>query len=750
MIKIDGEGAALSNQSLRDVRVCLADLGSTRRPAPGVVVAVSTLALACLTSLGVQTARAQDDSGGAKLEEIVVTASKREELLSKTPNAVTAITSQSLDQLGIKSTSELTASVPSLQMSTESQGSLVIGIRGISSNNVTELGNPAVAFHIDGVYEPRPEGINEFLADIDRIEVLRGPQGTLYGRNATAGSINVISASPTDSLEAKADLSYGNYNDVLTRGVLNIPVVEGFALRLAVFRDKNDGYTDTQGSVPRNYDLTDQYGGRLTALWSALSNFTWKLSVDSFRDNGTPPLGVPYPYSGSVRDVTVNTPGDIDDRSFAVRSRMNWLITYDWSLTYVAGYADIHDNLLTDSDGTATRDLFAHYLRDEEHFSHELDLQYDTERVKALLGLFYFDEKPHTILLSGISPTQTLQFYDLTVEQKSKAAFGQMTYSLSDRIRATAGLRYSDDNATRPLQNNYLCPASTPVTPSGPPGCITISHITNQDATWNNTSYKFTLDGDLTDKTLAYATVATGYKAGGLGNNIAPNFNPEHVRNYELGVKSRLADETVQLNAALYTMRYSDLQVTSIVDVPGTTALLAATTNAARASIKGVELEAAWMLSRNDHLQAYATYTDARYDSFPNAIDGYVDPSGKTLFNLSGYPLALAPDYAARVGYDHSFGLADGATLTPAVSVYWQSSMYLRPNTLGIGQQGAYSKSDCRLTYAAANGHWELEGFVHNIENKDVATSENVLAVGELTRVYSAPRTYGMRVSVKM
>jgi hypothetical protein len=382
-----------------------------------------------------------DGTEPAKLEEVVVTASKRQELLSKTPIAVSAITARSLDQQGITSTAGLTASVPNLQMSTQGQGSLVISIRGISSNNVTELGNPAVAFHIDGVYEPRPEGINQFLADIDRIEVLRGPQGTLYGRNATAGSINVLTATPEQKFAARADISYGNYDDLLTRGVLNIPVIGGLALRLALFREKNDGYTDTHNSVVRNYNLMDEYGGRLTALWSGLDNFKWKLSIDDFRNNGTPPLGIPYPHRGSIWDATVNTPGNIDDSVLAVRSRMDWNIATDWSLAYIAGYGRINNDLLTDSDGTATINRSAHYTRHEEHYSHELDLQYDSNNIKGLLGLFYFDEQPHTILLSSANATgtQTLQFYDLTIEQKSKAAFGQLTYALTDRLRPPPG-----------------------------------------------------------------------------------------------------------------------------------------------------------------------------------------------------------------------------------------------------------------------------------------------------------------------
>jgi iron complex outermembrane receptor protein len=176
--------------------------------------------------------------------------------------------------------------------------------------------------------------------------------------------------------------------------------------------------------------------------------------------------------------------------------------------------------------------------------------------------------------------------------------------------------------------------------------------------------------------------------------------------------------------------------------------LLASTVNAAHASIRGFEAEAVWALSRKDRLEAYATYTDAKYDSFPNAVDAYVDGSGKTVFNLSGYPLAFAPKYSARLAYNHVFGLPNGATLTPAASVYWQDKMYLRPNTLAVGQQGAYSRSDLRLTYVSGGGHWDVEAFVHNIENKNVANSENVIAVGQLSRVYNPPRTYGLRVSV--
>jgi iron complex outermembrane receptor protein len=693
-----------------------------------------------------QAASASAQNG--QIGEIVVTASKRAETLSHVPLAISAVTSAGLEQQGITTVTALSSSVPNLQIAYSSTGAAQVSIRGISTNNTTELGNSAVAFNINGVYEPRPEGIIQSLYDVDRIEVLRGPQGTLYGRNATAGSINVITAQPTFRFGGEGDISYGNYNDILVRGELNVPVSDTFALRFAGTRETNDGYSNNLGSVPRNYDLTDQYALRVTGLWKPTDNFTWSLEADDFSNAGTPPLSVFSPSTDQfpLRTRPVNTPGFLNIDMWAIRSRMSYQINNNWSLAYVAGYGHLQGSQQMDTDGTTANLASTFYERNESSYSHEVDLEYNSDRIKFILGGIFFREDPHILLGSNAGATTT-QFYDQTIFQQSKAVFSQVTYSITSRLRLTGGLRYTDDNAQRALQNNWSCPIGTPLAPPGPPAsahCVQISHIVGQNQSWDNLSYKAGLDFDVTDSTLAYATVSTGYKAGGLGNNIVPNFGPEHVTNYEIGAKSRLFSDTLQVNASLFYMDYQDLQVTSLVTIPATGSQLAGTVNAAKASIKGLELETIWAPTRDDRISGYLALTDARYDKFVNAIDSL---TGKTNVDLTGRPLELAPSLSWRAAYQHIFHIGD-ATLTPQVAVYGQDSMYLRFIDAPVDLQKGYTKTDMLLTYAPPGGHWTLEGFVHNLENSNIASGENVVA-SRITRYYQPPRTYGMRVGVK-
>jgi iron complex outermembrane receptor protein len=695
------------------------------------------------------SANSDQSASDGQLGEIVVTASKRAETLSRVPLAISAMTAAGLEQQGITEVTALSSSVPNLQIAYSSTGAAQISIRGISTNNTTELGNSAVAFNINGVYEPRPEGVIQSLYDVDRIEVLRGPQGTLYGRNATAGSINVITAEPTFRFGGSGDISYGNYNDVLVRGEVNVPVTDTFALRFAGTREVNDGYFNNMGSVPRNYDLTDQYAGRVTALWKPTDKLTWTVEGDDFKNQGTPPLSVFYPSSDpySLRNRPVNTPGFLNIDMWAVRSRLNYQINNNWSVAYVAGYGHLQGSQQMDTDGTTANLASTYYERNESSYSHEVDLEYNSDRIKFILGGIFFREDPHILLGSSANGTTTTQFYDQTIFQQSKAVFSQVTYSITPKLRLTGGVRYTDDNAQRALQNNWSCPYGTPLVPPGPPSsahCVQISHITGQNQSWDNFSYKVGADYDLTDNTLGYATISTGYKAGGLGNNIVPNFGPEHVTNYEIGAKSRLFSNTLQVNASLFYMDYQDLQVTSLVTIPATGSQLAGTVNAAKASIKGAELETIWAPTRDDRISGYLALTDARYDRFTNAIDSL---TGKTNVDLTGRPLELAPSVSWRASYQHIFHIGD-ATLTPQVAVYGQDSMYLRFIDAPVDLQKGYTKTDMLLTYTAPSGHWTLEGFVHNLENNNIASGENVVD-SRITRYYQPPRTYGIRAGVK-
>jgi iron complex outermembrane receptor protein len=256
-------------------------------------------------------------------------------------------------------------------------------------------------------------------------------------------------------------------------------------------------------------------------------------------------------------------------------------------------------------------------------------------------------------------------------------------------------------------------------------------------------SWKAGLDYDLTDQTLSYLTVTTGFKSGGLnpGIDTVPSFKPEQVRNYELGVKSRLNDDQVAVNLALFYESYTNLQVTQLTNNGGS--LGQVTENAAKASIHGVETEGQWQMTRRDRLGGFFNYLKATYSDYNDAVDqqtGIVYPS------LSGHYLPHAPKFSVKLQYSHEFLLPNGATLTPAVSSYYQTTTYLREFNLPIDHVGGYANSALTLKYVDATGHWKVDAYGDNLENRTVRNS-GFTVVGHYFSDYNPPRTFGARVS---
>lgn len=716
----------------------------------------SGIAAVAIAVPGIAFAQAVPDStntAGSALGDIVVTASKRPELLSKTPLAVTVIGTESLEARGVARVEDLTTSIPNTQLFYVATGGVQVGIRGISTNQNNEFGNPSVAFHINGVYEPRPEGVNGLVYDVDRIEVLRGPQGTLYGRNATVGSINVITAAPKKEFGMFGDVSYGNFNDVMLRGVVNVPLSDTFAVRAAVVYHKNDGYQHA-GAVP-NYAEANELATRVTALWTPSDSFSWQVEADYFRSKGTPQLAeLAVLPAGTTRfNQAVDTPGYINTKSYGIRSRMQYNFSPTVSLAYIAGYGKLKGTTQYDMDGTTLPDHVNRYIRDQDHWSHELNLTYTADKLKLLGGAFYFQEKPKTVLnqdnglfgFSGIYP-------NLTLTNRSYAFFGQATYSITDAIRFTGGLRYTKDQAKTDNRVSYFCPFGT--TPSftmgfPSPSCSTFGVIGPQNEKWSKVNWKAGIDADISTTSLVYASVSTGYKAGVLGNGgLIPAASPEQSTNYEVGIKSRLFSDTVQINATLFWMDYKDLQVSTLFAPRGTTGtVVEGINNVGKARSRGAEVEFTWAATSNDKFSGFFSYLDAKYLSYPNANNYQLDPDFGVLSDNSGNRLVFSPKVSGRFSYEHSFHIG-AAKLVPRASIYWQSAMYLTPFNLAADRQSGYSKSDFTLTYTSPGDRFSVEGFVHNIEDKKVATMQFNYELPVL-RYYSEPRTYGVRIGFK-
>jgi iron complex outermembrane recepter protein len=744
---------------------------------------------------------ASPDPSGTQIEVITITAQRRSEVLSKAPLAVTVTNQNLLDERGITAVGDIVTAVPNLQPANNG-----FSIRGIGNNNPF-TGYATVAVQVDGIYEPSNSLLGLGLYDITRIETLRGPQGTAYGRNATAGVVNIHTARPVNKFLAFGDVAIGNYQDRTARAVVNVPVNDRLQLRGSVLRRTSDGY-DEGGASPRNYGAIDVLSTRLAAAWKLTPDLLWNASLSQAENKSTLPYSHRLSYSyypganiaaGTRGPAVVVAPaGDIlaartepdiaaDIQQTALRSSLAWSLNNNWTLTYLAGRSR-----LTDDGVKAANGLFRFKSTDmvTRTQSHELDLNYESERLKAVAGLYRYRDRqaglehvgvgdalpypfasvvPPPLIIApgtGFEPTgfNLIDFIRRIngVTNTSKAAFAQATYSLSDALRLTGGLRYTRDKVSNEEDLQACAPGSvaavTPALACGVPFGPPVHSV--GASRWSKLSWKTTAEYDLTKNHLLYATVATGYRGGGATLNVAPQFQtfaPETLTNFELGWRGLLFNNRLGLNLTAFNMNYKNLQITAIgQDLLGNNTPV--TTNAATAKIRGVEFEGDWKVTRSDRLQGFITYLNARFGTLADSIDTTNNlsvaynqfaptPIPPGIANYSGNRLVNAPRVSLRGRYSHVFNLGHG-TLTPSVDVYWQAKSYTNLDNISDPARGgrrAYSKTDLNLLYQTADGHWSVNAFVHNVEDKKVYTSTAALSAFA-GAAYMPPRTFGIRV----
>jgi iron complex outermembrane receptor protein len=745
----------------------------------------------------------------AEVGEIVVTAEKRSERLSKTPVAISVVSQGKLDSLSITSPQALVSTVLNLQTSVNGY-TVSFGMRGVSNFSGSYS---VVATQVDGIYQPSTASLSNGLYDVGSIEILRGPQGTIYGRNATAGVVNINTADPTRHFEAFGDVAVGNYSDLTTRAVINVPISDALQVRASVVRQRNDGYYDG-GAAPRNYAKAAILTARLVALAQITDRLTWRLAFEHADNTGTinylqainylyypnfnattGALGAPVivPARSNLFNQESEPDNGIDVHSNALRSRLNWSLGDKFNISYLAGYSRSNNNGI----GSATG-VFRTRSRNQILSSNtqEVDLNFTSDRLKAVAGIYYYHDQSHgdsalhignTVPspLSGLVPNpmnnptgnepSSYGLIDIVQHTKSlkstsKAAFGQATFSVTSGLRLTGGIRYTDDS-TSTNSSSQVCAFGTGTVPNaalqcgvpfGPPS------TTIQSTSSNNTSWKTSADFDLDANNLLYATISTGYRGGGVsGNTRLPaaflSYGPETATNYEAGWKGQFFNRTLSISLDAFTMDYKNMQVSAIEhDLLGNPTPV--TINAGASRVRGVEGEFAWRFTPHDELTGFATYLDARFTKFPNAVNASTNPDGIYNTNAALAGLALLPtnvptDFSgnrlpnsakvtARLSYSHIFDLAGGATITPSAQVYWQGRSY---GDLANSPQGvikSYSKTDLNLTYKSPSGLLTINAYVHNLENKTAYQATNS-KWDDTQGFYMPPRTYGVRVGLR-
>ena len=688
-----------------------------------------------------------------RLADVTVTAQKVAQPSSKTALSLTAVTGEDLRTAGATTAVGLTNLIPNVQIAAGTAGSTDISIRGIGSTNTTEVGDPATAFHIDGVYLGRPQSAGATFYDLERVEVLRGPQGTLYGRNATAGAVNLITNKPGKKFAAEANLGFGNYGLYSFEGMVNAPVTDQFALRAVVSSTSRDGYLTTKSAengFGKNRDDLDNLSARVHVLVTFTSDTKLLVTLDTSRNKGAGPGTVPITNflnnSGTAQRTTLTNinEGSRDDSSNGASAEFTSK-TAIGEFTYLGAYRTFnrYNVSSTNATGSLTESQFS-------QTSHELRLaSAGKSDLTWVAGLYLFNEKgnidarftnPALANQFGLG-NPGLRFVQDPVNSKSNAIFGQATYSLSPVLRLTAGLRTTSDEKSRIGRTTNL--AGTFVSPG---------LVNNAKVNYSQTTWKVGADYDLARNVLVYANVATGYKAGGYfdGNNAAGDntYRPELLTSIEAGVKGRFLDNRLRLSAAVFSYDYKDLQVSYIAINPLTNTTGTITANAAKAKNTGFELEAKMAVSDSGTVNAALGLLNAKYGDFIFPVT----TSRPVAINLAGQPLDKAPSATLTLGYTHDWTLQDGAAVTAYVGTRYSTSYKLSNFAIATPiqyTQPSFTRTDVNVTYTAARDKWYVQGYARNLENRNVATGFAFSSITGSNFSLADPFTFGVRAGMK-
>lgn len=715
-----------------------------------------------------------DQAGAATLQDIVVTAEKRNTNIQKTPISITALNGDALQAAQIRNLTEVKSLVPAMQMG-ENDGYAQITIRGIGISSIVPAADSAVALNVNEVYVSRPIAQLTGLYDVGSLEALRGPQGTLYGRNATAGSINIATRRPTDTWSGYGRVTVGNYAAVNVEAAVGGPIIDDVLLvRVAGFIDKHDGFGT---NIVTGNPVSDKNarGIRGTLVFNPTSSLKATIIADYYkeRDNGAAlhyfgPAGlINLPGNIGVPPVFVSQGGytttDLQDTAAGRDSKFELRTTsvtgiLEWSrgafgIKSITGYRDQNSRTLTPLDGGSTDNAF--YLAGEpaHQFSEELQFHYDQGRLHLTAGLYYFKEKDASA--PGVSPFKAsllAQFFGVpytgpdyfvdfveiggTIRTTAKAAFGQATYEILDGLSLTAGIRYSDER--KEAENNFAFNLTQPWTPSTPQPPA----IVQTPQSFKSTTPKVGIQYQIDPRTMIYASYSKGFKSGGFDvTTPAPAFRPEKVTDYEGGLKTTLFDNRLRLGISGFYYDYTDLQVLQVI---GTQVI---TANAGAARIYGGEIEFTALPTPELQLDGAVSLLHARYRS-------YIGPSSVQVLlptvDFSGHRLNNAPDFSGHAGATYTWELGRGSVALRGEAEF-ASRFYFTPDNVDMLSQHGFVKGNAFLTYTSSQG-WHATAFVRNISDIDTKVSGNVNTpvLGSPARgAVAPPRTFGLELGYK-
>lgn len=705
-------------------------------------------------------------------EAIVVTAQRRKENVQNVPIPVTAIGGDKLDAQGIVGFEDLTARVPSMRFgSGVTGGEHVITMRGLGSQNTTSGGDSPVAYSVDGVYMARSTAVDPEYFDVNRIEILRGPQGTLYGRNSVGGSVNVITNKPNaDDFEGYADVLVGNYSAVTARAWINAPLTGDdsdfkVSARLTGVYANHDGYqknlsdlasathdSDGQDFYLIRGQLLFEFGPDVDLLLSASYNsnespvatkLAWGLAPDANQARFGNLV-----YDPNPRHTESGYPDTFDQDGQIYSATLDWDL--GWAvLTSVTAYTEGSWFQTNDADSTELDIAHLNYwTMDSDQFSQEVRLASndDESALRWIFGAFYFNENVNQgfqYVDTGLNAPFGTGFIFTNggdIETTSWAGFAQLDLDLAKTsidvpLTITVGLRYTHDKKHVVDFLNYTIPDYA----------FSLDVNKDVDPSWSEWTGKFGLAYQATENVLLFANVSRGYLAGGeLVGNFPGIYDPETVMNYEFGVKSTLAEGRVILNGTAFTTSIKDMQV-FVQDITGSRI-----DNAGEATVTGLELEGVFYVTDEFRLNIAGALTDAEYDEY-QTFDNRQPQVPPVLSDFSGHRLIQTPKYTLSVGAQYDFETTIG-TITPRADLFWSGDLYFLSANTPLDRQPAYALVDLGISWSDPEGRYSAMAFVRNVGDEDVISNDGLqsntigLGFGMDNYTYYPPRTFGLRI----
>jgi len=715
------------------------------------------------------------------VEELVVTARRTEENLQTTPVAISAFSAETLSRVGATSVTDLQGAVPNLNLvqGRGSSNATNIYIRGVGQPDALQTFDPAVGVYVDDVYISRIRGTQFDLLDLARVEVLRGPQGTLYGKNTVGGALKLVTRAPGQEVRSQASASVGNYGLFEAKASLSGPVTDTLAIGVAAMGSARDGYVEDPVQN-QEYNDKNTVSARVALAWTPTDRLRLDAAADYTRDHSGLTVGQPTNTLVSAFGATLltlpATPREYDFKTTTTPGLPNETRFEHWgahaSLTYnlsdaltlksITAYRQLSSDDYIDIDATQVKLGDVLVAVDQNQTSQEFQLNYSDGPLNVVGGLYYLRENvgshQEAYADAFVAPFSFLRTIGDNLITKSWAAYANASYAVTDKLRVSAGVRYTEE------EKDYFRTTSTFSNLAALRGTFTFA----ADETWDDVSPMISVDYQATDDLFFYARASRGFKSGGF-NGRANNpgeeqpYDPETVTSYEAGLKSQLFDRRARANFTIFYNDYQDFQarvgravVSPTQPIP---AIDFAVLNAGQLEIYGAELELAANPIQGLSLNAEVGYLHAEYGEFLEQRAAVAPATGFTTLDRGWQTPAFSPEWTARLAGAYEFVLGDAGYLTVGAQARYRAEMALAVDNANLATrarfpgmwQDAYWLYDAQAVWERPDRKLSVGVYGKNLADEVYKTdAQEFSSVGGIrTAYYGAPRTWFVTVTMK-